>query len=153
MKRKLLGILTGMAAVLMLAGGQTMAQDVWTIECQVPFEFYAFNTRLPPGLYVVTSGDTDDASVLFLENRATRVGLFLETDAAAPEKTAQGPYLTFDTIGGTHFLTGVWFEGEVQGYRTHASRLRNKLLKDNPTIEKQVVDARHAPPKNPKKGD
>jgi hypothetical protein len=93
------------AAVTLAHAAPARAQD--EVALNVPFDFIAGGTRLPPGHYVIRETSNDD-SVLVVERAGSGQAMFLMTNASTSVAgNTVRPDVTFEKIGADHFLSRI----------------------------------------------
>jgi hypothetical protein len=121
MKSKLYGVLTMLAATMVLALPALNAQSA--IVADVPFNFYVGDKAMAAGHYQARSSSE---TLEVLQNRDNDAAAFLMKAVRIQAKHEQNPKLVFEKCGNQYFLAQVW-DGDT-GIQIPRSKHEKELL-------------------------
>ena len=121
---------------------KTQAQIVGNIEANIPFQFYAGNTKFPPGKYIIHVLDASDLTLMEISSVDGKTSaVFAVRDAEANSAPAKSE-LIFNKYGYQHFLAKLFDESNPNGSAVVESRYEKRI--DKGTAEAQEhVPAQH----------
>jgi hypothetical protein len=136
MKSKIYGVLTMLAASLVLALPTLNAQS--RLVGDVPFGFYAGEKAMAAGSYQV---EPNDASVEILQNVDTDAAAFLLKAVLVQDKEASGPKLVFEKCGDQYFLIQIWDGTSNTGIQLPRSKREKESLvaSDGPANGSEII--------------
>jgi hypothetical protein len=123
MKSKIYGVLTMLAATLVLALPMLNAQS--RMVGSVPFGFYAGDKAMTAGSYQVKP---NDGSVEILQNVDTDAAAFLLEAVRVQDDNASGPKLVFEKCGNEYFLIQIWDGTSDTGIQVPRSKHEKESL-------------------------
>ena len=128
-RRKLIVSFIALVIALTIYPNKVHAQVMGTLEVNIPFEFHAGETTLPPGNYsihVVENSDLQFMQITSADGSASAVFEIRETDASsAPAKNE----LIFNKYGDHYFLAKVFDEGNPSGNQVVESNYEKTVSK------------------------
>ena len=125
--RKLLSLCIGLLFALTVHPGKARAQISGEIEANIPFQFHAGDTKLPPGNYVIHPLDNTDLTIMEISSAdGTTSALFEVRDAAASSAPAKTE-LIFNKYGSQYFLAKMFDEGVPDGSNVVESRYEKRI--------------------------
>ena len=113
------------AALLVPIQAFAQTELVGYIDVDVPFQFYAGDTLFPAGTYSITSV-MEDPGTLLIQGPHDRVEALLLTEPTRGETPASQANLVFNKVGNHEFLSQVWDEGALTGFRIIEPRLEQR---------------------------
>jgi hypothetical protein len=120
------------------------AQIIDTLEANIPFQFHAGNTKLPPGNYSIHMLENSDLKFMEITSADGSTSALFEvheTDASsAPAKSE----LVFNKYGNRYFLSKLFDEGNPSGNEVVESAYEKKV--SQAAAEAQI----HVPTHHPK---
>lgn len=126
--------------VTVVSAREASAQVNNETEFSASFEFYAGNTKLPAGKYVLTSTN-DDLAVWELRSSDGKVAVMLEVhDVQAPSEPAKSS-VVFRKYEGKAFLYQFFEAGNTSGFELNTSRPEQRAAKTGATPTKHSLDA------------
>ncbi len=136
MKSKIYGVLTMLAATLVLALPMLNAQS--RMVGSVPFGFYAGDKAMTAGSYQVKP---NDGSVEILQNVDTDAAAFLLEAVRVQVDNASGPKLVFEKCGNEYFLIQIWDGTSDTGIQIPRSKREKESLvaSDGPTNGPEII--------------
>ena len=111
MKNNLVRIANAFLGCAVLAMAAT-AQAADQLVVRIPYEFVVGSKTLPAGTYRVTRASDTDTKELVLTSFENRAGVLIVSDVVEGAQTDK-PSLTFQQVGGQHFLTKIETEDHV----------------------------------------
>jgi hypothetical protein len=127
MERHLLLSFIALVFTITFSPSKAHAQITGEIEANIPFQFHAGNTKLPPGKYVIHPLDNTDLSVMEISNADGSTSALFEVrdaqDNSAPAKTE----LIFNKYGNRYFLAKLFDEGNPDGSTVDESRYEKRI--------------------------
>jgi hypothetical protein len=137
--RHSLSIFAAMFFALMIYPTTARAQIIGDVEANIPFQFYAGDTKLPAGEYRIHILDNADLGVMEISRVDGSASALVQIqEAEANSEPAQGE-LIFNKYGDRYFLTQLFDEGNPSGSKVIESRYAKKISRG--TLEAQ----RHVP--------
>ncbi len=126
--------------VTMVSAREVSAQDDNQTQFTAAFEFYAGNTKLPAGKYVLSSTN-DDLAVWELRSSDGKVAVMLEVhDVEAPPGPGKSS-VVFRKYENKAFLYQFFEAGNTSGFELNPSRPEQKVAKAGATPTKHSLDA------------
>lgn len=123
MKSKLYGVLTMLAATMLLASPALYAQSA--VVADVPFSFYVGDKPMAAGHYQARSSSE---TLEVLQNRDNDAAAFLLKAVHIQAKHEQQAKLVFEQCGGQYFLVQVWDGVSDSGIQLPRSKREKELL-------------------------
>ena len=138
---KKLIVLTGLLSALCAL--PSMAQIINQVKFDVPFEFYAGNTKMPAGSYTITQPDPD-SDLLLIEDTGGSHSVFVEYEVDSPSDTPHGRTdVTFNKYGKVDFLGAIWIEGRKSEMKMLPSKVEQNAAKAG-VAERHSLSAKNA---------
>jgi hypothetical protein len=139
---QLLSLFIALIFVLTIHPGKAQAQIVGNLEADIPFQFYAGNTALPPGKYIIHVLDNSDLTMMEISSADGKMSaLFDVRDAEASSAPARDELL-FNKYGNHYFLAKVFDRSNPSGSAVIESRYEKRI--DKATAEApEHVAVRH----------
>jgi hypothetical protein len=126
--------------VTMISAREASAQVDNQTEFTASFEFYAGNTKLPAGKYVLSSTN-DDLAVWELRSSDGKVAVMLEVhDVQAPPGPAKSS-VVFRKYENKAFLYQFFEVGNTSGFELNSSRPEQRAAKTGTAPTKHSLDA------------
>jgi hypothetical protein len=116
---------------LLGSGISARAQDTYGVRVNVPFEFVAGGTTLPAGTYTVGRRSLDGFSGIAISSY--RHGAFV-LPMAVDGTSAEQPGLSFEYVGGKHFLKEVDTPGGMYTFALPGAMVALAQAKDQGTV-------------------
>lgn len=128
---QLLSLFIALAFALTIYPSKAHAQIVGDLEVNIPFQFHAGNTKLPPGKYLIHM--LDDADLTFMEISSVdgSTSALFEVQAAAADSAPDKSELIFNKYGDRYFLAEVFEEGNPNGSKVIESRYEKRISQED----------------------
>jgi hypothetical protein len=124
--RHLLSIFAAMFFALTIYPTRARAQIIGDVEANIPFQFYAGNTKLPAGEYRIHILDNADLGVMEISGVDGSASALVQIqEAETKSEPAQGE-LIFNQYGDRYFLTQLFDEDNQSGSKVIESRYEKK---------------------------
>ena len=118
------------------------AQIVGDLEVNIPFQFHAGNTKLPPGKYVIHVLDDSDLTVMEISSADRSTSALFEVQQAEANSTPAKSELIFNKYGNRYFLAKLFDKGNPSGSQVLKSPYEKRVSQE--TAEAQAhVPAHH----------
>ena len=141
-KHQLLSLFIALVFALTMHPSKAQAQVVGNLEADVPFQFYAGNTALPPGKYIVHVLDNADLTIMEISSADGKMSALFDVRDAEANSAPAKDELIFNKYGNRYFLEKVFNESNPNGSAVIESRYEKRI--DKTTAEAQEhVPARH----------
>ena len=140
-------VMAGLLALSIMAVTQVaLAQDSMVVN--IPFEFVAGKTTLPPGEYIVQAPERGSA-VFLIHRTIPHSSIVLMTMSAQSRDPQEVSKLVFNCYGNRRFLSQVWKAGYLQGKQLLQSPREKELSRvaSNETKSEVTLVARLTPAK------
>ena len=140
-------VMAGLLALSIMAVTQVaLAQDSMVVN--IPFEFVAGKTTLPPGEYIVQAPERGSA-VFLIHRTIPKTSVVLMTMSARSRDPQEVSKLVFNCYGNRRFLSQVWKAGYLQGKQLLQSPREKELSRvaSNETKSEVTLVARLTPAK------
>src|SRR5882762_1981005 len=125
--RQLLPMFIAFVFALTIYPSRAHAQIIDTLEANIPFQFHAGNTKLPPGNYSIHMLENSDLKFMEITSADGSTSALFEvheTDASsAPAKSE----LVFNKYGNRYFLSKLFDEGNPSGNEVVESAYEKKV--------------------------
>jgi hypothetical protein len=125
--RQLLPLFIAFVFALAIYPSRAHAQIIDTLEVNIPFQFHAGNTKLPPGSYSIHMLENSDLKFMEITSADGSTSALFEvheTDASsAPAKSE----LVFNKYGNRYFLSKLFDEGNPSGNEVVESAYEKKV--------------------------
>ena len=141
-KHQLLSLFIALVFALTMHPSKAQAQVVGKLEADIPFQFYAGNTALPPGKYIVHVLDNADLTIMEISSADGKMSALFDVRDAEANSAPARDELIFNKYGNRYFLEKVFNESNPNGSAVIESRYEKRI--DKTTAEAQEhVPARH----------
>jgi hypothetical protein len=140
-------VMAGLLALSIMAVTQVaLAQNSMVVN--IPFEFVAGETTLPPGEYIVQAPESQPA-VFLIHRTIPHAAIVLMTMSAQSRDPQEVSKLVFHCYGNRRFLSQVWKAGYLQGKQLLQSPREKELSRvaSNETKSEVTLVARLTPAK------
>jgi hypothetical protein len=128
---QLVSLIIALVFALTIYPSKAHAQIVGDLEVNIPFQFHAGNTKLPPGKYLIHM--LDDADLTFMEISSVdgSTSALFEVQAAAADSAPDKSELIFNKYGDRYFLAEVFEEGNRNGSKVVESRYEKRISQED----------------------
>jgi len=140
-RHQLLSLFIALVFALTFYASNAHAQIVGALEVNIPFQFHAGNTKLPPGKYVIRMLDDSDLTVMEITSADGTTSALFEVQQAEANSTPAKSELIFNKYGNRYFLAQLFDEGNPSGSRVPKSRYEQKI--SQASAESQAHVAAH----------
>ncbi|MDQ1409664.1 MAG: hypothetical protein QOJ41_1399 [Acidobacteriaceae bacterium] len=141
----LLSFFFALVFALAIYPAEAHAQIIGNLEANIPFQFYAGNTKLPAGDYRIQVLDNSDLTFMEISSMDGSVSaLFQVRDAETNSEPAQSE-LIFNKYGDRYFLAKLFDEGNPEGSQVAESSYEKKIGQVTVEAQRHVL-ARHRMP-------
>jgi hypothetical protein len=141
-RQHLLSLFIALAFALTIYPSKAQAQIVGNLEVNIPFQFHAGNTQLPPGKYVIHMLDDSDLTVMEISSADDSASALFEVQAAEANSAPAQSELIFNKYGNRYFLAKLFDEGNPSGSKVLESRYEKRISKAG-TATQEHVSAHH----------
>ena len=142
LKHQLLALFVALIFALMLHPTNAQAQIVGDLVVNIPFQFHAGSSRLPPGKYVIHMLDNTDLTIMEISSADGSVSALFNVQSAEGNSAPAKSELIFNKYGNRYFLAELFDEDNPDGSRVVDSRYEKRM--DKATLEAQEhVPAHH----------
>lgn len=143
--RKQLGALVFMLALVFTAGTviAQVAPLFGEVRANVPFEFYAGDTKFPAGSYVVKRLSENDPSILTITTGDGKITALLVVHLQDNKQEAKTSELVFNKYGSRFFLNSVTVAGYSNGSQLDKSHFETLVGQGEAPGEGRRVTATH----------
>jgi hypothetical protein len=139
---QLLSLLITLVFALPMYPSKVQAQIVGNLEADIPFQFHAGNTELPPGKYIIHVLDNSDLTIMEISSADGKMSALFDVRDAQAKSEPAGNELIFNKYGNRYFLAKVFDESNPSGSAVIESRYEKRI--DKATAQAQEhVPARH----------
>jgi hypothetical protein len=115
---------------LALYPSKAHAQIVGDLEVNIPFQFHAGNTKLPPGKYFIHTLDDADQTVMEISSADESTSALFEVQPAQANSAPVKSELVFNKYGNRYFLAELFQEGNPNGSKAVESRYEKRISQD-----------------------
>jgi hypothetical protein len=139
---QLLSLFIALVFALTMHPNKAQAQIVGNLEADIPFQFHAGNTELPPGKYIIHVLDNSDLTIMEISSADGKMSALFDIREAEANSAPANNELIFNKYGNRYFLAKVFDESNPSGSAVIESRYEKRI--DKATAEAQEhVPARH----------
>jgi hypothetical protein len=124
---QLLSFFAVLVFALSLHPAKAHAQIIGELEVTVPFQFYAGNTKLPAGKYILHMLDNSDLRIMEISTADGSTSALFEVEDAEANSAPPKSELIFNKYGNRYFLARVFDEGNPDGSRVPASQYEKRV--------------------------
>ncbi len=126
-RHQLLSLLIALVFALTMYPSKAHAQIVGALEVNIPFQFHAGNTKLPPGKYVIRMLDDTDLTVMEITSADGSTSALFEVQSAEANSAPAKTELIFNKYGNRYFLAKLFDEGNPSGSQVIKSRYEKRI--------------------------
>ena len=123
----LLPVFIACVFALTICPTKAQAQITGGLEVNVPFQFHAGDTKLPPGKYVIHALDNSDLTILEISSADNSTSALFEVKDAEANSAPAKSELIFNKYGNRYFLARVFDQGNPYGSAVIESRYEQKI--------------------------
>jgi hypothetical protein len=120
------------------------AQIVGDMEANIPFQFHAGNTKLPPGKYVVHVLEDSDLTMMEISSADGSTSALFQVRPAEASSAPAKSELIFNKYGNRYFLAQLFNEGNPSGSTVIESRYEKGLRRAAAETQEHVPLHRRA---------
>ena len=124
---QLLSMFVALVFVLTMHSTKAQAQIVGNLEVDIPFQFHAGNTKLPPGKYTIHLLENTDLTVMEITSVDNSTSALFEVGRAQANSAPAKSELIFNKYGNRYFLAKVFDEGNPTGSQVLESRYEKRI--------------------------
>jgi hypothetical protein len=124
---QLLSFFTALVFALAIHPAKAHAQIIGELEVTVPFQFYAGNSKLPAGKYILHMLDNSDLRTMEITTADGSTSALFEVEDAESNSVPPKSELIFNKYGNRYFLARVFDEGNPDGSRVPESPYEKKV--------------------------
>ena len=117
------------------------AQITGDLEVDVPFQFHAGNSKLPPGKYFIHVLDNSDLNIMEISSADGATSALFEVRGAEANSAPAKSELIFNKYGNRYFLAKLFDEGNPSGSVVLESRYEKGV--QSAAEAQEHVPARH----------
>jgi len=103
------------------------AQIFGDMEANIPFQFHAGNSKLPPGKYVIHVLDDSDLTMMEISSPDGSTSALFQVRPAEASSAPAKSELIFNKYGNRYFLAKVFDEGNPTGSQVLESRYEKRI--------------------------
>jgi hypothetical protein len=137
-KYHLLSLFIALLFALTIYPNKAHAQIIGELAANIPFQFHAGNTNLPPGKYVLRMLDDSDLTVMEISSADGSTSALVQVQDAEAASAPVKNELIFNRYGDRYFLSKVFDEGNPSGSKVIESRDEKKISQTAVEAEEQV---------------
>jgi hypothetical protein len=141
MKTFLLIVLVSLSLVVLTRKARAFDETPFDVKVNIPFTFYAGNTMLPPGHYVIRQLRDVDEKVFELQGEDHMVSVLLEGRIVQAEAISDKAQVMFKKYGDKEILYRFFALGQSQGIELDLSIHEKQAVKSGAAPEKHAVEA------------
>jgi hypothetical protein len=127
---KFLSLFIALVFALAIYPSKAHAQIVGDLEVNVPFQFHAGNTKLPPGRYSIHLLDDTDLTVMEISSADGSTSALFEVEIAAADTAPEKSEVIFNKYGNRYFLATLFEEGNPSGSKVVESRYEKRITRE-----------------------
>jgi hypothetical protein len=117
---------------------KAQAQIVDDIEVNIPFQFHAGSTTLPPGQYRIHTMEDSDLRVLEISSVDGSTSALFQVGDTKPYSTPVKSELVFNKYGNRYFLAKLFEEGSSIGSQVLESRYEKRISQQTMETQEHV---------------
>ncbi len=144
----LLSSVIALVFALSIHPAKAHAQITGELEVNIPFQFYAGDTKLPAGQYVVRMLDNTDSKVMEISTPDGSTSALFEVEDAQADAAPSKSELIFNKYGNRYFLANVFDEGNPDGTRLPESQYEKRVGQAAAEAQQHVPAHHHGPQGN-----
>ncbi|HWY58141.1 MAG TPA: hypothetical protein VNZ03_26995 [Terriglobales bacterium] len=139
---QLLALFIALVFALTTYSSKAEAQIVGNLEVDIPFQFHAGNSQLPPGKYIIHALDNSDLTIMEISSADGKMSALFDVREAEANSAPARNELVFNKYGNRYFLAKLFDESNRDGSAVVESRYEKRI--DKATAQAQEhVPARH----------
>ncbi len=138
---RLLSLLIALVFALTMYPTKAKAQITGDLEVDVPFQFHAGNSKLPPGKYFIHVLDNSDLNIMEISSADGATSALFEVRGAEANSAPAKSELIFNKYGNRYFLAKLFDEGNPSGSVVLESRYEKGV--QSAAEAQEHVPARH----------
>jgi hypothetical protein len=127
---KFLPLFMALVFALTIYPSKAHAQIVGDLEVNIPFQFHAGNTKLPPGRYSIHLLDDADLTIMEISSADGSTSALFEVEIAAADSAPEKSEVTFNKYGNRYFLATLFEEGNPSGSKVVESRYEKRITRE-----------------------
>ena len=139
---RLLSLLIALGFALTMYPTKAKAQITGDLEVDVPFQFHAGNSKLPPGKYFIHVLDNSDLNIMEITSADGATSALFEVQGTQANSSRVKSELIFDKYGNRYFLAKLFDEGNPSGSQVLESRYEKRISQAAAEAQEHVP-ARH----------
>jgi len=124
---RLLSLLIALAFALTMYPTKAKAQITGDLEVDVPFQFHAGNSKLPPGKYFIHVLDNSDLNIMEITSADGSTSALFDVQSAEAKSAPAKNELIFNKYGNRYFLAKLFDEGNPSGSQVLESRYEKRI--------------------------
>ncbi len=137
----MLSLLIALVFALTMYPTKAKAQITGDLEVDVPFQFHAGNSKLPPGKYFIHVLDNSDLNIMEISSADGATSALFEVRGAEANSAPAKSELIFNKYGNRYFLAKLFDEGNPSGSVVLESRYEKGV--QSAAEAQEHVPARH----------
>ena len=127
---ELLSLFIALVFALTVHPSKAQAQIVGNLEADIPFQFHAGNTELPPGKYIIHVLDDSDLTIMEISSADGKVSALFDVREAEANSAPARNELIFNKYGNRYFLAKLFDEGNPSGSKVVESRYEKRITRE-----------------------
>ena len=139
---QLLSLLIALVFALPMYPSKVQAQIVGNLEADIPFQFHAGNTKLPPGKYIIHVLNDSDLTIMEISSADGKMSALFDVRDAEAKSAPAGNELIFNKYGNRYFLAKLFDESNPSGSAVIESPYEKRIDKTT-AVAQEHVPARH----------
>jgi hypothetical protein len=125
--RRLLPLFIALVFALTIHPAKAHAQIAGELEADIPFQFHAGNTKLPPGKYIIRTLDGSDLHILEISSADGSTSALFDVDGTVANSVPAKSELVFNKYGNRYFLDKLFDEGSQDGSQVPESNYEKRV--------------------------
>jgi len=134
----LLSLLIALICASAIYPTKAQAQIIGELEATIPFQFYAGNTKLPPGEYRIHVLDNSDLSIMEISRVDGSASALFQIQGAEKNSEPAKSELIFNKYGDRYFLAKFFDEDNRDGSQVVESHYEKKVSQASLEAQKHV---------------
>jgi len=141
-KHQLLALFIALIFALTMYPTRAQAQIIGDLEVNIPFQFHAGSSKLPPGKYIIHMVDNSNLTVMEISSADGSTSALFDVESAEANSAPAKNELIFNKYGNRYFLAKLFDQENPSGSKVVESRYEKRI--GQATAETQEhVPARH----------
>jgi|GEM_PF-2296106 len=141
MKKHLLVVIATLSLVVLTGTQRASAQNLVQVTLNAPFTFYAGNTKLPAGHYMIREVGEADERLLELHGTDNKISVFLEAQDFQADSMPNKTQVLFKKYDDKEILYQIIVQDQKLGYEIVPSVHDKRAAKSGTTPTKHAVEA------------